>query len=120
MTTGANFKVIDGRVQWWLSLISGDELITQDHEHRMHARQGTYRLYDQYGNPFAITLSSEISKIERNMRLVSETKECSLQDARINDSIVDPNSIVEEETKLTFNYQLVKADGGILQQSFST
>ena len=120
MTTGANFKVENGRVLWWKPLISGDELLTQDHEARIHSRQSSYRLYPEYGNPFVNTMSSEISKTERDMRLVAETKECTLQDERFVDCIVDSESIAESELELTFNYQIVKADGGVIAQSFSS
>ena len=119
MTAGANFKIDSGRILFWESLVTGDTLIAQDHEARMHVRQGTYIPYPQYGNPFVRTMSSEISVTERNMRLISETKECSLQDIRLVDSIVDEDSITEEEGKLEFTYQLIKADGGSIQTSFS-
>lgn len=119
MTTGANFKVINGRVQWWEPLISGDELLIQDHEERVNSRQGSYRLYLQYGNPYVNSLSAEISETERNLRLVAEMKECTLQDPRFNDCIVDTTSIVVEQGVQTFNYDLIKADGGVISESFS-
>ena len=79
MTAGANFEIENGRILWWESLVTGDELIAQDHEARIHAKQGTYIPYPQYGNPFVRTMVSEISITERNMRLISETRECSLK-----------------------------------------
>ncbi|MCK5600357.1 hypothetical protein KAR91_00705 [Candidatus Pacearchaeota archaeon] len=118
MTTGANFPIQNRRMQWWKSLISGDPLLIQDHEARIHARQGNYEPYQEYGNPFAITISSEISETERDMRLGAETKECSLQDERFVDCIVDPESITIDGTVLDFNYQLIKADGGVLDLEF--
>lgn len=120
MPTGANFKVTNGRVLWYQSLISGDELLIQDHEHRAHARQGSYIPYEQYGNPFVETISSEISQTERYMRLSADMKECTLQDPRFVDCIVDQNSIVEEENTLTFDYQIIKADGGSLISEFTS
>lgn len=120
MTTGANFKEVDGRVLWYKSLIFGDDLLSQDHEARAHARQGTYKPYPEYGNPFVETLSSEISKTERDMLLSSDMKECSVQDVRFVDCIVDQDSIVEEGTKMTFQYQLIKADGGQIAREFSS
>lgn len=118
MTTGANFKVVDGRIQWWESLIMGDELLTQDHEARAHARQGTYLPCPEYGDPFVDTLSSEISETERNMRLGAEMKQCVLQDARFADCIVDQESIVIEEGALRFEYEIFKKDGGSLVFEF--
>ena len=79
---------------------------------RAHARQGTYLPYPEYGDPFVATLSSEISKTERDMRLIAELKECALQDPRFTDCIVDPESIEELELGLTFKYELIRADGG--------
>lgn len=118
MTTGANFKVTNGRMLWYEDLISGDELLIQDHEHRMHAKQGTYLPFPEYGNPFVDTLSAEISDAERDMRLVSETKQCTLQDARFIDSIVDTDSIEIREGVLYFEYELFKKDGGTITGSF--
>lgn len=118
MTTGANFEAQNGRILWWQSLISGDKLLTQDHESRVMSRQETYRPYSEYGNPFVDTISSEISKTERDMRLISEMKECSLQDGRFVDCIVDEDSILEEENTLTFKYELIKANGGIIEFDF--
>ena len=115
MTTGSNFKVVNGRILWYQSLISGDKLLIQDHEARMHARQGTYKPHLEYGNPFVNTLTVEISDTERDMRLVSETKECTLQDSRFVDSIVDPVSIEVRETALYFRYEAVKTAGGLLE-----
>ena len=120
MTEGANFKEENGRVFWYESLIVGDDLLAQDHEARAHSRQGTYKPYPEYGNPFVETLSSEISKTERDMLLSSDMKECSLQDVRFVDCIVDKNSIVEKETTMTFQYELIKADGGAIEQEFSS
>ena len=114
MTTGANFEVENERVLWYRPLISGEQLLIQDHEARVHAKQGTYLPYSEYGNPFVATLSSEINKTERDMRLVSETKECSLQDPRFTDCIVDTETISEEDLGLTFKYELIRADGGII------
>lgn len=112
MTTGANFKITNGRMLWYEPLISGDDLLIQSHENRMHAKQGTYLPFPQYGNPFVDTLSAEISDAERDMRLVSETKQCTLQDARFIDSIVDTDSIEVIEGSLYFEYELFKKDGG--------
>jgi hypothetical protein len=120
MTTGANFKIVDGRVQFWESLISGDELLIQDHEARMHAKQGSYNPNSEYGNPYAITLSAEIGEAERNMRLISETKECTLQDVRFNDAVVDEDSIRQDESAQYFTYVLYKADGGTLRGEFNS
>lgn len=120
MTAGANFKEENGRVLWYESLIFGDDLLAQDHEARAHSRQGTYRPYPEYGNPFVETLSSEISKTERDMLLSSNMKECTLQDVRFVDCIVDQDSIVEEGATMTFQYQLIKADGGIIEQEFTS
>ena len=120
MTTGANFKVTNGIVQWWDDLIYGDDLIRQDHEARISARQGTYLPYPEYGNPYIDTLSEEISETERNLRCVSETKECALQDARIIDCVVDPDSIQDVEGTQTFSYYLVRADGGELEFEYSS
>jgi len=119
MPTGANFKETDGRVLWYKPLIFGDELLTQDHEARFHARQGSYLLVPEYGNPFIETLTSEISKTEREMLLISETKECAVQDPRIVDAAVDPESIVDDGISFSFSYELTKADGGILEEEFS-
>ncbi len=118
MTTGANFKVTNGRMLWHKPLISGDELLIQSHEARMSSRQGTYLPFPEYGNPFVDTLTEEISEIERNMRLASETKQCTLQDSRFIDSIVDEDSIEIIEGVLYFQYELFKKDGGSLQGSF--
>jgi len=118
MTTGANFKVEDGRMQWWEDLITGDDLLTQDHEARAHARQGTYLPFPEYGDPFVDTISSEISDKERNMRLGSEMKQCALQDARFVDCIVDQESIVVAEGALNFEYEIFKKDGGSLVFEF--
>ncbi len=118
MTTGANFKVSNGRMLWHRPLITGDELLVQDHEARAHARQGTYKPYPEYGNPFVLTMTSEISQTERNMLLVSNMKECSVQDVRFIDCIVDENTIVEEENTILFDYLLIKADGGTIEFRF--
>lgn len=120
MPTGANFKETDGRVFWYRPLILGDELLTQDHEARMHVRQRSYGLFPEYGNPFVETLTSEISETERNMLLVSETKECAVQDPRIVDAVVDESSIVDDGIAINFRYEITKADGGILEQEFSS
>ena len=120
MTAGANFEIADGRVLWWNPLATGDVLIAQDHEARMRSRQGTYIPYSEYGNPFVKTMSSEISITERNMRLISETKECALQDPRLIDAIVDEDSITDIEGTLEFSYQLIRADGGTIQSEFSS
>lgn len=112
MTTGANFEIEDERVLWYRPLISGDQLLTQDHEARAHAKQGTYLPYPEYGNPFVTTLSSEITKAERDMRVVAEMKEMALQDPRFTDCIVDTETIEELELGLTFKYKLIRADGG--------
>ena len=116
MTAGANLEINNGRILFWKSLVIGDKLITQDHEARMSAKQGTYIPYPQYGNPFVRTMVSEISAIERNMRLVSETKECALQDRRLVDAIVDTFSIVEDGSVVDFKYDLIKASGGVLER----
>jgi len=118
MTTGANFKITNGRMLWYEPLISGDELLIQSHENRMSARQGTYLPFPTYGNPFVDTLTQEISETERDMRVVSETKECTLQDERFIDSVVDPDSISVVEGVLNFEYELFKKDGGTLHGSF--
>lgn len=118
MTTGANFKITNGRMLWYESLISGDDLLIQSHENRMSAKQGTYLPFPQYGNPFVDTLSAEISDAERDMRLVSETKQCTLQDARFIDSIVDTDSIEVVKGVLNFEYELFKKDGGTITGSF--
>lgn len=118
MTTGANFEVENERVLWYRPLISGEQLLIQDHEARVHAKQGTYLPYSEYGNPFVATLSSEINKTEKDMRLASEMKECALQDPRFTDCIVDAETIVEEGLGLDFEYQLITADGQII--SFPT
>jgi hypothetical protein len=121
MTAGANYKLKDGRVQFWEPLVTGDELITQDHEARFHARQASYLPELEYGNPFVDTLSNDtISETEVDMRLIAETKECSLQDARIVDAVVDPSSIERTKTRLDFKYELFKRDGGSIQQEFSS
>lgn len=118
MTTGANFKVTNDRMLWYEPLISGDELLIQSHEARISVRQGTYLPFLTYGNPFVNTLTEEISEIERNMRIISETKQCALQDARFIDCIVDENTIEVIEGALYFQYELFKKDGGSLQGSF--
>ncbi len=118
MTTGANVKVTNGRMLWHEPFISGDELLIQSHEARMSARQGTYLPFPEYGNPFVDTLTAEISETERDMRIVSETKQCALQDARFIDCIVDENTIEVVEGNLFFQYELFKKDGGSLQGSF--
>ena len=120
MTTGANFEVDNGRVLWYRSLIFGDELLIQDHEARAHSRQGTYNPHLEYGDPFVDTITAEISKTERDMRLASDMKQCALQDGRFIDCIVDPDSIVEEDVTMSFTYVLHKAGGGILEQEFET
>lgn len=120
MTTGANFEVENGRVLWYKPLISGDQLLAQDHEARAHARQRTYRPYLEYGDPFVETLSSEISKTERDMLLVANMKECTLQDERFIDCIVDTESIIEEENIMSFNYQIIKVDGNTLLAGFNS
>ncbi len=112
MTTGANFQIENNRVLWYKPLIFGEQLLIQDHEARAHAKQGAYLPYPEYGDPFVTTLSSEITKTERNMRLIAELKECTLQDPRFTDCIVDPESIEELELGLTFKYVLIRADGG--------
>lgn len=120
MTAGANFPIRNGRVYFWEPLVTGDELIIQDHEIRMRQRQLTYAPYGQYGNPFADTLSDDsISETERDLRLISETKECALQDARIVDAVVDPSSIKTEGIEIKFNYELFKTDGGSVQGTFN-
>lgn len=119
MATGANFKIENGRVLWYKPLIHGDNLLSQDHEARAKTRQGSYRLHPQYGNPFITTLSSEISETERNMLLPANMKECTLQDSRFVDCIVDESSIQEIDGKLTFRYELIKTEGGSLQKEFS-
>ncbi len=118
MTTGANFKITNGRMLWYEPLISGDELLIQSHENRMSAKQGTYLPFPIYGNPFVDTLTEEISETERDMRLVAETKQCTLQDARFVDSIVDTESIEIVEGTLNFGYELFKRDGGTIQVIF--
>lgn len=118
MTTGANFKVTNGRMLWHKPLISGDELLIQSHEARMSARQGSYLPFPEYGNPFVDTLTEEISEVERNMRLVSETKQCTLQDGRFIDSIVDETTIEIIEGILNFQYELFKRDGGSFKETF--
>lgn len=112
MTTGANFEIKNERVLWYRPLISGEQLLIQDHEARVHAKKGTYLPYPEYGNQFVTTLSAEINKTERDMRLVAEMKESSLQDPRFTDSIVDTETIEELELGLTFKYKLIRADGG--------
>ncbi|MCK5603733.1 hypothetical protein KAR91_17735 [Candidatus Pacearchaeota archaeon] len=114
MTTGANFKVTNGRMLWYDPLISGDDLLIQDHEHRMHVKQGTYLPFPQYGNPFVDTLTQEISDAERDMRLVSETKQCTLQDSRFIDSIVNTDLIEIREGSLYFEYEVFKKAGGTI------
>ena len=121
MTAGANFKIEKGRVLFWEPLVTGDELLTQDHEARMRQRQGSYNPYQQYGNPFVDTLSDDsISKTERDLRLISETKECALQDDRFVVAVVDPSSIAENGVELSFNYELFKTDGGSIQGTFNS
>jgi len=120
MATGANFEIIDGRIQWWKPLIYGDALLAQDHEARAHSMQVTYRLYPEYGNPFVDTLTAEISETERNMRIQADMKQCTLQDGRFIDCIVDQASIVVEKGILTFNYSLIKADGGSITETFTS
>lgn len=119
MTTGANFKVEDGIILWYRPLISGDELLIQDHEARMKTGQLTYRPYPQFGNPFIDVLSSEISIIERNMLLIANIKECTRQDVRLLDGIVDEASIVDEGKTVRFNYTIIKRDGGVIERNTS-
>ncbi len=118
MTTGANLKISNGRMLWYKPLISGDELLIQSHETRMSARQGTYRPFLEYGNPFVDILSGEIGETRKDMRIVSDTKQCALQDGRIIDCIVDTDSIEVREGALYFEYELFKKDGGTLKSPF--
>ncbi len=121
MTTGANFKIENKRVLFWEPLVTGDDLLVQDHESRFSQRQGSYLPELEYGNPFVDTLSDDsISKTERDLRLIAETKECSLQDSRFVDAVVEPASIVEEGVKLSFTYELFKTDGGSIQRDFNS
>jgi len=121
MTTGANFEIENKRVLFWKPLVSGDKLLTQDHESRFSQRQGSYLPEPEYGNPFVDTLSDDsISKTERDLRLISETKQCSLQDSRFVDAVVDSASIVEEGVKLSFTYELFKTDGGSIERTFNS
>ncbi len=118
MTAGANFEINNGRILFYKELVIGDKLITQDHEARMSAKQGTYTPYPEYGNPFIRTMVSEISVIERNMRLGSETKECVVQDRRLVDAVVDTFSIADDGSIIDFKYALIKASGGVLELKF--
>lgn len=120
MTTGANFKIKNGRVLWYKPLVYGDELLTQDHEARARSKQGLYKSYPEYGNPFINTLTLEISKVERDLLLVANMRECTLQDSRFVDCTVDETSINEANGMITFKYELSKADGGKLEQEFSS
>ena len=121
MTAGANFEIENKRVLFWKPLVTGDKLLTQDHEARFSQRQGSYLPELEYGNPFVDTLSDDsISKTERDLRLISETKECSLQDSRFVDAIVNPTSIVEVGIKISFTYELFKTDGGSIERTFNS
>jgi hypothetical protein len=121
MTAGANFEIVNNRVQFWKTLVTGDKLITQDHEARFGQRQGSYNPEQQYGNPYVNTLSDDsISETERDLLLVSQTKECSLQDDRIIDAVVDTTSIVRKGTEISFKYKLFKTSGGSIQRDFSS
>lgn len=120
MTAGADFKVTDKRIEFWEKLVTDDALILQDHKSRINAAQGTYRMYPQYGNPFIDTLSDDsISETERDMRLISEIRECALQDPRIVDAEVDPSTIAREGTQINFDYEIFKTDGGTLTITFT-
>lgn len=121
MTAGANFPIRNGRVYFWETLVTGDDLIVQDHEIRMRQRQLSYAPYPQYGDPFVDTLSDDtISETERDLRLIAEVKECSLQDSRIVDAVVDPSSIETEGIEIKFDYELFKTAGGTVQETFSS
>ncbi len=120
MTTGANFEIEDNRVLWYKPLIFGEQLLIQDHEARAHARQGSYRPYPEYGNPFVATLSSEISKIERDLQVKADFKEMTVQDIRFTDCIVDETTIVEEGLTYSFKYTLITADGEEIELEFSS
>ncbi|MCP4749373.1 MAG: hypothetical protein GY866_00635 [Proteobacteria bacterium] len=121
MDTGANFQVnAQGHVLWYKPLISGDDLLVQDHEARVNAKQRTYIPHPQYGNPYAATLTREISETERDMLLPENMKECTLQDTRFIDCIVNKSSIEVEGQKQSFDYTVVKKDGTELQRSFSS
>lgn len=119
MTAGANFEIKNKRVLFWEPLVTGDKLMTQDHELRMSQRKESYTPYPQYGNEYVDTLSdSSISETERDLRLISETKECALQDDRFSDAVVDPTSIKKDGIEQNFKYELFKTSGGSIQREF--
>lgn len=120
MITGFN-KIIDedGFFQWWKPQIQGDDLLNQDHKARSEAKQGSYRVDSEYGNPLPNTLTQGIPARELNMRIVTETREMTLQDGRFKECIVDLESIDIINDNLDFKYKNVKQDGTTIDREFA-
>ena len=122
MITGHTFEVDDdGFVQWWKTLISGDELLKQDHELRFKTKQGSYTVDQEYGESVSDVLIQGVSVRELSMRIISEIRKTALQDRRFKECIVDQESIDYSNggRSITAKYVCVKRDGSDIERNFN-
>jgi len=121
MITGYNKKVDQkGLIQWWKPLISGNDLLAQDHTHRFETRQGSYRVDFEYGNQLHHTIIQGVSMRELNMRIQADIRAVTLQDGRIKECVVDMSSIEIQSggAELTFEYKMIKNDGTSIDREY--